>query len=342
MKDAGYRTGLIGKWHQGTMPGSRPLERGFDRFYGHLAGSTYFFPPEGSDTIPGLFDGEQRIKVTDYLTFVFGGKAIDFIGEKSEKPFFLFLSFNAPHAPLQAPDEYLKKFEHLAVPGEPGVLCRYTKTHIDHPRQVYAAMVSALDDTIGRVLQALRDSGQEENTLIWFLSDNGGPTAVTSADNGPLRGVKGDLLEGGARVPFAVQWKGGIPSGRTVETPVSSLDLLPTSLAAAGAEIPDIFDGVDLLPLMKKNEALKARTLYWNFPWPPFCPVRAIRDGDWKLVKEAERNPTGGFTREGITGLYRIDEDIHEDNDLSAQYPEIRQRLQKKYDAWATTLPKPQ
>ncbi|QHI69807.1 sulfatase family protein [Tichowtungia aerotolerans] len=340
MRDAGYRTGLVGKWHEGTMPGSRPLERGFDSFYGFLVGSTFFLPPDGADTIPGMFDGTQRIKVTDYLTFVLGDQAVEFIGQKSEKPFFLYLAFNAPHAPLQAPEEYLKKFEHLAVDGEPGLLCRYTKTNIKHPRQVYAAMVSALDDTIGKVLQSLRDRGLEENTLVYFLSDNGGPTAVTSADNGPLRGVKGDLLEGGARVPFAVQWKGTIPAGQTLDTPVLSLDLLPTALAAAGVSAPVNLDGVNLLPLMEDGKALAKRTLYWRFPFPPFCPVWAVRDGDWKLVKEAERKDGHkGFTRTARTGLYRISDDIHEDHDLSGQYPEIRQKLQAEFDQWERSLP---
>ena len=338
MRDAGYRTGLVGKWHQGTMPGSRPLERGFDEFYGHLIGSTFFFPPEGSDTIPGLFDGTERIKVTDYLTFVFGDKAIEFIQKESDKPFFLYLSFNAPHAPLKAPDEYLKRFEHLAVEGEPGLLCKYTKTHIDHPRQVYAAMVSALDDAIGNVLAALREKGLEENTLIYFLSDNGGPTTVTSACNGPLRGVKGDVLEGGARVPFAVQWKGTIPAGRTIDAPVSSLDLLPTSLASASAEIPTKFDGVNLLPLLIEDKALEPRPMFWHFPLHPDYPVWGVRVGDWKLVTERLRGPRS----KGVilkTGLYRLSDDIHEDNDLSAQYPEVRQKLQSKYDAWKATLP---
>jgi arylsulfatase A-like enzyme len=339
MREAGYRTGLVGKWHEGTMPGSRPLERGFDEFYGHLVGSTFFLPPPGSDTIPGIFDGKTPQKVTDYLTFVFGDKAIEFIGKKSDQPFFLYLAFNAPHAPLQAPEAYLKRFEHLAVEGEPEILCKYTKTMIPHPRQVYAAMVSALDDTIGKVLQALRDNGLEEDTIIWFLSDNGGPTAVTTADNGPLRGVKGDLLEGGERVPFAVQWKGTIPAGRTVDSPVSSLDLLPTSLASAAAAVPPDFDGVNLLPLLVENRPPEPRTLFRRFPFPPFCPVWAIRQGDWKLVKEAERKPGGGFASTGRTGLYRITDDIHEDNDLSAQYPEIRQRLQAEYDAWEAALP---
>lgn len=341
-REAGYRTGLIGKWHQGTMPGSRPLERGFDRFYGHLAGSTHFFPPEGSDTIPGMFDGPDRIKVTDYLTFVFGDKAIEFIEEDPDRPFFLFLSFNAPHAPLQAPDDYLEKFAHLAVEGEEGVLCRYTNTTIAHPRQVYAAMVSALDDTIGQVLQTLRDRGLEENTLIWFLSDNGGPTFVNAACNGPLRGVKGDLLEGGMRVPFAVQWKAAIPGGQTIDTMVSSLDMLPTSLASAQVPVPDGLDGIDLLPMMIDGEEPDPRILTWRFPHPGHFHVFAIRSGEWKLVSEALRGPTGrGWHPEriGAVGLYRIPDDTHEENDLSDRYPEVRQRLQAKFDAWVEPLP---
>jgi arylsulfatase A-like enzyme len=274
---------------------------------------------------------------------VLGDRAVDFVRQKSDKPFFLYLSFTAPHAPLEAPEEYLKKFQHLAVDGEPGVFCAYTKKMIPHPRQVYAAMVSTLDDTIGSVLQALRDSGQERNTLIYFLSDNGGPTVYSAASNGPFRGEKGDLLEGGIRVPFAVQWKGTIPEGKTIDTPVYSLDLLPTSLAAAGMPVAKQLEGVDLLPLLIKGEPLNARQLYWNFPFPPQFPLWGIRDGEWKLVKEIIYNPdpNRGRLSTGKTriGLYRITDDLQEEHDLSEQYPEVRQRLQSEYDAWASTLP---
>jgi arylsulfatase A-like enzyme len=339
MKDEGYRTALVGKWHLGTMEGCHPLDRGFDWFYGHLVGSTFFLPPGNADSIPHIFENRTRQKVTDYLTFVFGRKAIEFIEKDSEKPFFIFLSYNAPHAPLQAPKEYLDRFEHLAV--EDGrVYNANVKTPF--PRRVYAAMVSALDDSIGQVMQSLRDKGLEENTLIWFLSDNGGPTAVTGADNTPLRGVKGDVLEGGARVPFAMQWKGTVPAGQTVDTPVSSLDLLPSSLAAAGAAIPDGLDGVDLLPMAARGEELAPRSLIWNFPHPPHYPVFGVRRGEWKLTAEVSRGTDGiGWApdRGGKVGLYRINEDIREENDVSAQFPEVRQQLQAEYDAWRKTLP---
>ena len=343
MQKAGYRTGVVGKWHMGEADGFHPLDRGFDYFYGFLPGGSWYFPREGQTTIPFILENRQTQVVTNYLTFVLGDRAVKFIEQKSDKPFFLYLSFNAPHGPLQAPENYLERFKHLAKEGEPGLIDRYTRQHEPHPRQIYAAMVSALDDTIGKVLQALREGGQEENTLIYFLSDNGGPTDATSASNGPLRGMKGDVLDGGLRVPFAVQWKGTIPSGRTSAVPVSSLDLLPTSLAAAGASVPDRLEGVNLLPLLTTGTALSPRTLYWRFPFPPWQHRSwwAIRRGDWKLVYEVSRGRGGvGYTgKEGRTGLYRIADDLGEKNDLSAGKPEIRSDLQKEYDLWASKLP---
>jgi arylsulfatase A-like enzyme len=347
----GYRTGIVGKWHLGHRKGSLPLERGFDWFYGFHGGDSLFFPQPGQDSIPLILENELPQTVTGYLTDVLTDAAIRFIqGDTpnpklptpNSQPFFLYLSYNAPHAPLQAPEEYLKKFGHLAVEGEPGLLCKYTKKHIDHPRQVYAAMVSNLDDNIGRVLDALRQNGLEENTLIFFLSDNGGPTDVTSADNGPLRGKKGDLLEGGCRVPFAIQWKGTVASGQTMDTPVFSLDLLPTSLAAAGAAIPDVLDGINLLPLLRDGKPLAPRTLFWRFPGPPHYPVWGIRHGGRKLVAEALRGPNGrGFNKNqpGKVGLYNLADDIAEERDLTAQFPEIRQQLQNEWEAWNATLP---
>jgi arylsulfatase A-like enzyme len=340
MRDAGYRTGLVGKWHQGTMAGCHPLDRGFDWFYGFLPGSTHFMPVGKIEFIPHIMENREPQKVTDYLTFAFGDKAIGFMTKKSDKPFFLYLAFNAPHDPLEAPQDYLDRFEHLTK--VPDTIHYVERQKVKHPRQVYAAMVSALDDTIGKILQALRDNGLEENTLIYFLSDNGGPTIVTSANNGPLRGEKGDLLEGGARVPFAMQWKGTVPAGQTIHTPVSSLDLLPTSLAAAGNPAPGNLDGLNLLPLLKDRQELPERTFCWRFPYPPPTPVWAVRDGDWKLVHEAIRVPKerGFFWGGERTGLYRVSEDIHEDSDLSAQYPEVRQKLQAEYDKWAAEMPK--
>lgn len=342
MQNAGYKTGIVGKWHLGTQAGFHPCDRGFDWFYGHLPGWSWYFPPGGTDTIPDILENEQPQIVEGYLTDVFGDAAIRFIEENKAGPFFLYLSFNAPHGPLQAPEEYIERFTHLCN-GPMLISSSYPGVgNVKYPRRIYAAMVSALDDAIGRVLQNLRDNGLEENTLIYFLSDNGGPVYDTGCSNGPLRGMKGNVLEGGIRVLFAVQWKAFIPAGQIVNTPVTALDLLPTALAAAGEEIPAGLDGVNLLPLLGAGQPLPERSLYWRFPFPSWMYHTwwAVRHGDRKLVYEPSITPRGGFTGdEGQMGLYNLMRDIHEENDLSVQNPGIRQELQEKFDAWNASLP---
>jgi arylsulfatase A-like enzyme len=341
MREAGYRTGAIGKWHLGDEEGFHPLDRGFEYFYGFLPGSSYYYPRENQTFLPNIMENREPRRVKNYLTSVLGEQAVKFVQKKSDRPFFLYLAHYAPHGPLQAPKEYVERFEHLAESG--GTTCRYAREFIPNARQIYAAMVSALDDTVGDLLKALREQGLEENTLIYFLSDNGGQTDGTTACNGPFRGQKGDVLEGGLRVPFAVQWKGTIPAGQTLNTPVSSLDLLPTSLAAAGASIAKTLDGMDLLPLLIDGNELPSRSLLCRFPFPPWHhrSLWMIRRGDMKLVYEASRGRGGvGYTgKEGRMGLYRVSDDVGEKEDLSAQYPEVRQQLQEQYDAWAGQLP---
>jgi len=349
MKPAGYRTGIVGKWHLGYEEFAHPLVRGFDWFFGFLASGSHYFPQEGEEYIQyaKIVEGRETVKVKDYLTGVLGDQAVRFIEESKHEPFFLYISFNAPHAPLQAPVDYLEKFKHLAIEGEPGVMCNYTKKRIQHPRQVYAAMVSAMDDAIGRVMAALAANGLEENSLVVFLSDNGAPTQVNYGSNAPLRGFKGDMLEGGIRVPFAMQWKAVVPPGQTVSMPVSSLDLIPTALAAANIRKPDDvqLDGINLLPYITGEKDPVARTLTWRFPFPPEqvdTYVWAIRKDDWKLVKERINDEnlqlTFGKTR---TGLYHLREDITEKNDLSDVNPEKRSELQEIYDTWNDALPVP-
>lgn len=343
LKEAGYRTGLVGKWHLGKQKESiRALENGFDWFYGFYGGGSLYFPAPSEKSIPAIFENKSPQLVTDYLTDNLTDAAIRFIKAETQnsRPFFLYLAYNAPHAPLQAPQEYLKKFEHLAVEGENGLYCAYTKSMIPHPRQVYAAMVSNMDDNIGRVLATLQEQGVEEQTMVIFLSDNGGPTKHTTASNGPLRGEKGDLLEGGIRVPFALQWKGTIPSGQTVDTPVSSLDLLPTALTSAGIPVPAHLEGANLLPLLARGEPLASRTLFWRFPFPPQFPVSAIRQGDFKWVTQAFIKPGGGW--EGTkAGLYNLKEDVHEERDLTSNNPEALGNLKTEYLKWTSTLPVP-
>ena len=191
LRAQGYGTMMVGKWHNTptaqSLPSSPkdswPTQRGFDWFYGFLGGSSFYLPQDDQASIPNIYEGRNRVQVRDHLTDVFGAQAARFIDENKMQPFFLYLSFNAPHVPLQAPAEYLVRFKHLAVEGEPGVMCGYTKRRIEHPRQVYAAMVSAMDDAIGRVLERLRQHGIEDNTMVVFLSDNGGPTSASTASN---------------------------------------------------------------------------------------------------------------------------------------------------------------
>jgi arylsulfatase A-like enzyme len=218
------------------------------------------------------------------------------------------LPFNAQHAPLQATPKYLDRFPHIK----------------DENRRLFAAMMSAKDDAVGRVLAKVREMRQEENTLIFYVSDNGGPTPVTTSRNDPLRGLKATTLEGGIRVPFLAQWKGKLPAGKTYEHPVIQLDILPTAIAAAGGKVDPSWrlDGVNLLPFLTGETKDKPhQTLYWRFgeQW-------AIRKGDWKLVVS---RIDGDQPR-----LFNLAEDIAEKNDLTAKNPAKVQELKADWQVW--------
>ncbi|MCI0455798.1 MAG: sulfatase [Gemmataceae bacterium] len=335
LRALGYVTGVVGKWHLGLDAKSHPLGRGFQEFFGFLGGAHAYV---GNDK-PGILKnnpilrGKEPVPEKEYLTDAFAREAVGFIDRHRQKPFFLYLAFNAPHGPLQAPDKYLKRVEHVKDPT----------------RRTYAAMVTALDDAVGAVLAKLRDSGLEEETLIFFLSDNGGPlgSAWNGSSNFPLRGQKGDLLEGGVRVPFLVQWRGRLPAGKVYDHPVIQLDILPTALAAAGARARPEWklDGVDLLPhLTGKNQDRPHETLFWRFHFPPRQePVFkwAVRQGDWKLVKEAERHPERGFTGKTWLRLYNLATDPGEMNDLSAKEPARVKRLEALWQRWNAEMAPP-
>src|SRR5688572_6677216 len=236
LKPLGYSTIAIGKWHLGFMPEYRPVARGFDEFYGTLANTPFFHATQFIDS--RVEQEPHRVEdASFYTTDGYGDRAVEFIGkQKADQPWFLYLPFNAQHAPLEAPQKYLERFPNIA----------------DEKRRKFAAMMSAMDDAVGKVLAKIREAGQEENTLIVFLSDNGGPTMSTTSKNDPLRGFKMTTWEGGIRVPFCMQWKGKLPAGKTYEHPIIQLDLLPTMLAAAGspADVTPTLDGVNLLPYL--------------------------------------------------------------------------------------------
>lgn len=311
LKAAGYRTACIGKWHLGYKKGYMPLDRGFDEFFG-FPGGAHTYTKAQIDTENPIIRGDKPYDEKEYLTDAFGREAVAFIEKHKSEPFYLYLPFNAVHSPLEAPEKYMSRFKGIA----------------DKKRHTFAAMQSAMDDNVGRVLDCVRKNGLEENTLIIFISDNGGPTPSTSSGNGPLRAFKGDTYEGGIRVPYMLQWKGRIPAGKVYDRPVISLDIAPTVCALAEAKTDGAkFDGVDLMPFLTgKSTGDPHDALYWRFG-----KKRAIREGDWKLVD----NGTGTWE------LYDLANDIGESNDLAADKPAKFRKLRARWDEWDLQLVAP-
>jgi arylsulfatase A-like enzyme len=307
MRELGYATGAVGKWHLGDSPEMRPPRRGFDEFYGTLANTPFFRPTNFVDSRLSE-DVRQVTEEGYYTTDAYAARAVDWLEKNKDKPWFLYLPFNAQHAPLQAPQKYLDRFKDVQ----------------DAKRRTFAAMLSAMDDAVGRVMGKVRDMGQEENTVIFFFTDNGGPTRSTTSKNDPLRGFKSTTWEGGVRVPFLVQWKGKLAAGKVYDHPVIQLDILPTCVAAAGGKVDPAWklDGVDLMPYLTGANAGKPHeTLYWRFgkQW-------AIRHGDWKLLV--------GNGGSGKPELYDLSKDLGESKDLAPERPEKVNELQALYDEW--------
>jgi arylsulfatase A-like enzyme len=308
LKALGYATAAVGKWHLGNQPENRPTQRGFDEFYGTLNNTPFFHP---TNFIDSRVSNDVQT-VTDpnfYTTDAYADRSIDWIERNKNKPWFLYLPFNAQHAPLQAPKKYLERFPKIT----------------DEKRQLFAAMMASMDDAIGRVMGKIRTLGQEENTLVFFIADNGGPTQSTTSHNGPLRGFKMTTFEGGPRVPYLAQWKGKIPAGKTYDLPVMNLDVLPTAIIAAGGK-PEAswqLDGVDLMPYLTGAKTSRPhQTLYWRYG-----PQWAIRDGEMKLVVSK-----GGS---GSPELYNLAADIGESKDLAAAQPAKVKELQAMWEKWS-------
>ncbi|MBS0209111.1 MAG: sulfatase-like hydrolase/transferase [Planctomycetes bacterium] len=306
-KELGYSTCAVGKWHLGDKPEYRPFVRGFDEFYGTLANTPFYHPTAFVDT--RVSKEVQKVEDKDfYTTDKYAERCVDWLEQHKNEPWLLYVPFNAQHAPLQSPQKYLDRFPNVT----------------DEKRQLFSAMMSAMDDAVGRVMGKLRDMGQEENTLVFFLADNGGPTQSTTSRNGPLRGFKATTWEGGVRVPFCMQWKGHVPAGKTYENPIIQLDILPTCLAAAGQPIDPAWklDGANLMPYLAGDVKEKPhQTLYWRFgqQW-------AVRDGDWKLLV----GRGGGKEPE----LYNLATDIGESKDQASAERSTVERLQGLWAAW--------
>lgn len=252
------------------------------------------------------------VRENEYLTFAIRDRAIRYLEENRENTFFLYIPFNAPHVPFQAPQEYCERFAHIQ----------------DTNKRVYYAMISALDDAIGAILDNVKVLGLEENTIIWFISDNGGASYTGATENGPLKGGKLTYFEGGINVPFMMKWKGHLPEGMTYPEAVSSLDIFATTLAQChiGLEEGNRIDGVNLLPyLAGDSTAIPHEKLFWRADH-----IRAIQTGNWKMILSM---------RDKWLHLYNLKTDQSETIDLQFENPGTLQRLKEYFEEWNSHLP---
>ncbi|MES2621649.1 MAG: sulfatase [Bacteroidota bacterium] len=338
LKKYDYKTSIIGKWHLGAADFAIPTKRGFDEQYGFYEAFTLY--AERKDTsivnrpIPGDFMDHHEWKTAEgrmgncailrnccekqeekkYLTDKLTDEAISFVDRNKSEPFFLYLPYNAPHAPLQVPKSYYKQFAHIKDPV----------------KRVYAAMIKNMDDQVGRLLHHVDSLGLSENTLIIFLSDNGGAAYNGTTDNAPYRGGKLTNFEGGLKVPFMMQWKGKIKPGTTYTHPVISLDVFATVAAAIGIQLPEdrIYDGVNLIPFLNdKNEDVAHEKLFWRSDFN-----KAIRKGDWKLI-------VNEFTNTNL--LYNLKQDSIEHINLYSKQPARAKEMLADLDKWEEELIKP-
>jgi arylsulfatase A-like enzyme len=309
---AGYATGLVGKWHLGNGPEFHPQSRGFAEFFGFLGGAHGYGPFPDGDTGPNAIRrGRQPVAEKEYLTDAFAREAVAFIDRHAAAPFFLLLTFSAVHTPMEARAGAEDRFAGITPPR----------------RRTYAAMLAAMDDAVGKVTTALAERKLTDDTIVFFISDNGGPP-VNASSNGTLRGHKATTWEGGVRVPFLVSWPGTLPAGKAYDQPVIQLDVTPTALAAAGVALPDGLDGVDLRPFLAGDRTgAPHEALYWRFG-----QQRAIRMGNWKLV-EATGAPA--------PLLVDLVADRAEQIDRSTAEPQTRQRFEEAWKAWNATLEEP-
>ncbi len=353
LKAGGYKTALVGKWHLGGTVSFHPQKRGFDEFYGFLHEGHFYAPFDGvtsflrtnsvgfgesftngpiiwSNHVRGneppydesnpLLRGTQEITEPEHLTEAFTREAVGFIDRNQKQPFFLYLAYNAVHSPMQASPKHLERFQHIADPQ----------------RRIFAGMLAGLDDSVGAILERLRKLKLEKDTLIFFLSDNGGPTQELTSSNRPLRGGKGQLWEGGIRVPFIVRWKGKLPGGTIYDQPVISLDILPTALAAAQSKVPAQvhadWDGVNLLPYLRTaTEAVPHKVLFWRYGGNI-----ALRAGNWKLIHQREPGRDSSDYQ-----LYNLRSDGDESEDMRSAEPDVVFRLRQQMEALNKQMAEP-
>jgi arylsulfatase A-like enzyme len=333
LKLSNYTTLAVGKWHLGAHESLRPMKRGFDHFFGFLTGGHRFFSEEwtladetkvknqGAAYRTKLLRDDQRVEEKEYLTDALSRESVDFIDKNSDKPFFIYLAYNAPHGPLQATQEYLDRYDHIE----------------ENSRKTYAAMVSAVDDGVGDIISKLKEKGIYDNTIIYFLSDNGGRLRGDS-DNGELRGKKGNLFEGGIRVPFAMQWPKEIEGGQVFKKPIISLDIFATLKEITSPEIrsKNELHGVNLIPFLKgENKNDPHKFLFWRNNLMQNDPnlrieALALRSGEFKFIKNKETD-----------ALYNLKNEVFEETNLKNQKIEIYDSLNNKFNEWYKTLMDP-
>ena len=319
LNNVDYKTKAIGKWHLGAHKSLVPEKRGFDEFFGFLIGGHRYFPEDLTlndltearrqmdGYITKIYDNGKRINTKKYLTEELSDNAVKFIEDNSDNPFFLYLSYNAPHTPLQATTKDLERNKHIDI----------------EKRQTYAAMVSSMDDGIGLILDKLEQKNIFENTIVFFFSDNGGVEWYNFSDNGPLRGIKGDFFEGGIRVPFTMQWPNKIKPGTIYDKPIIALDIFATVASAAKAEkyIKNEIDGVNLIPYLSGNKSgLPHEYLYWK---NPDKDIDVIRDDRYKYLRIKNDEY-----------IFDLKNDISEESNIIDLSKPIYDRLKSQFKLW--------
>lgn len=341
LKDQGYRTGLIGKWHLGMAAGSRPSDHGFDTSFGFRSGAVDYFShihygpnnrqiPHGDGFIEGTplhdlwEDDEETWQDGHYFTELVTERAVSFIRDEaaSADPFYLHVAYSAPHFPMHAPQKYRDRFAHL--PWD---------------RQIMAAMISAMDDGVGSILDELERQGMSENTVVFFMSDNGPSREIRNwldgrqdtyygGTTGKLKGHKFSLFDGGVRVPAIVAWPGTIPAGQVIDQPLIAMDMLPTFLSWAGADVNDLeFDGADVSAVFSEHALLAERDLHWEQGGQT-----AIRRGRWKLVLNGQLVEDEGPVAEVF--LSDLETDPGERDNLADAHPELTAELIAAARGW--------
>ena len=318
LKPAGYVSGAFGKWHLGLTVEQSPVGRGFEEWYGFLGRGAHDYLK--LDDIEGspMYRNGKPIKDEGYLTTRLTDETVAFIQKHKAQPFYVHLAYNAVHSPAQAPAADIARFKKQFP-------------EITEARAILMAMLHHLDLGVGRVVDTLKKEGLWENTLLVFLTDNGGSKAMSAA-NTPLRGAKQQNYEGGIRTPFIVSWPAAFKGGRTLDTPISSLDILPTALAAAGVALPTEkpLDGKSLLPLLTQTTSRHIETFYWSEGGE--AGGFAVRSGDWKLVQQRSQPKVE---------LFNLAKDPAETTDLAPQSAAKVAELTKLYDTWLDQMAEP-